>query len=90
VRSPEKIGLEKEEPLATKKKVEEPVKKVVIKKPETKEKPKKKRGASKYNLFIGRTLTRLRQEEKGLDKIVYMQKAIVIWKSLTQEEKDNL
>jgi hypothetical protein len=113
IRSPEKIGLEKEEPLATKKKVVEEIEfeegheytndenvtfvvktvknvKKWVKKPETKAKPKTKRGPSKYNLFIGRTLTRLRQEEKGLDTIVYMQKAIVIWKSLTQEEKDKL
>ena len=95
VRSPEKIGLEKEVPLASKKTVEEkvaviinkPVKKLVNK-PETK--PKTKRGPTKYNLFIGSTLTRLRQEEKGLDTTVYMQRAIVIWNNLTQEEKANL
>lgn len=116
VRSPEKIGLEKEEPLATKKKdankasdyeegyeytdndnvtfVVKTVKNVKkwVKKTEEKEKTKTKtkRGPTKYNLFIGRTILRLRQEEKGLETTDYMKKALAIWKNLTPEEKNNL
>jgi hypothetical protein len=125
VRSPEKIGLEKEEPIGKQSRTEEPIPipepkkstkavdfeegdeytddnnvtyvvKIVkntkkwVKKTEPKTKTKTKRGPTKYNLFIGRTLNRLREEEKGLDTIEYMKKAIVIWKNLSSEEKQNL
>lgn len=116
VRSPEKIGLEKEEPFATKKKevttnnaedfeegheytneenvifVVKTVKNVKkwVKKSEPVTKTKTTRGPTKYNLFIGRTLTQLRQEEEGLKTTIYMQRALAIWNNLTPEEKANL
>lgn len=92
VRCPDKIGLEKDIPLATQKKAPQttsPVEEDSVKKP-AKEKTKTKRGPTKYNLFIGRTLNQLRQEETGLPTIVYMQRALAIWKNLTPEEKMNL
>ena len=112
VRSPDKIGLEKEEPLATKKKEiykasdfeegheytnEENVTFVVksvknVKKwvKKTEDKTKTKRGPTKYNIFIGRTLTELREKNKGLKTTDYMTMALEIWKSLSKEEKANL
>jgi hypothetical protein len=113
VRSPDKIGLEKEEPISTKQKptLERPndfnegdeytenniiyILKIVknvkkwCKKPDD-NKPKTKRGPTKYNIFIGKTISRLREEEKGLKTTEYMQKALCIWKNLTPEEKANL
>lgn len=130
VRSPEKIGLEKEEPVSSHEKTTEPIipqepaKKTTtttnkasdfeegyeftdsknvtyvvktvkntkkwVKKTEPKPKTKTKRGPTKYNLFIGRTLRQLREDEKDLPTTQYMQKAVAIWNNLTKEEKDNL
>lgn len=115
VRSPEKIGLEKEEPVLLKRRAEPKteiefdegyeytnennetfVVKIVkdvktwVKKKESKAKVKTKRGPTKYNLFIGRTLNQLRKDEPGLETIVYMQKALEVWRNLTPHEKANL
>jgi hypothetical protein len=119
VRSPEKIGLEKEEPrskksLPPKNPLDTPedynegdeyihenvtyIIKIVknnkkwYKKTEDSSttKPKAKRGPTKYNIFIGKTLTRLREEEPGLKTTEYMKKALEIWNGLTVEEKANL
>ncbi len=53
----------------------------------TVKKERVKRGPTKYNLFIGAKLRELREENPNLKNTEYMQLAIDIWKSMSDDEK---